>query len=152
MAVQLPKPLNLALNNNELRKNIHLYAHTIKDFYEAHAIPCNVVEINFEPYGTQYCLEIAVGSSVDNFLKHQMGLVKVLAPPYNRLTIEAPIPGRNLVGITIPWVCPYPDIPDKSFADQPICKPNGIWLIKISAFFFRLSEKIGGPVLCQIGR
>lgn len=146
MTIYLPKAMKPVTRNREQSGRMRAYAQLIEDYLQAYDIRVKVTEVNSEPSGIQFCLEIALGCAIDDILKQQKELSTILAAPYNRLIIEAPIPGRSLVGITIPWVYPYPEIPP---ADAVIQRTDS-WLFKVSVYFFRLSEKVGGPVLCRI--
>lgn len=126
------------------------YADLIEKFFYAYGIQLQVVEVNPEFEGIQYCMKVAIGTPLSSIMKHQKELVRVLAAPRGKLTIEAPIPGRDLVGITIPYVFPYLDLPEPPQPEQK-GRRKGQMYMEIAAYLFRLSEKVGGNVLCRIG-
>lgn len=144
MAIQLPKAMAPVTSNREQSGRIRAYAQIIEEYLLAYGIPAKVSEVNSEPNGIQFCIEIAVGTEIERVLKHQKALTRLLAAPHNRLTIEAPIPGRYFIGITIPWVCAYPDIPS---SESPDPNSENIWLLKKSAQNYRLYEKACGATL-----
>ena len=144
MAIQLPKAMTPVTSNREQNGRIRAYAQIIEEYFEAHGIPARVTEVNSEPHGIQFCIEVAVGTEIERILKLQKELTRILAAPHNRLAIEAPIPGRNLIGITIPRVCSYPDIP---VLESPDPNSENIWLLKKSAQYYRHYQKVCGPTL-----
>lgn len=146
MTIQLPNALTPVVSNREQKQRYLQYVSTLEKYLDAYNIVAKVREVNPEGYGIQICIEIAVGTPIDSVLKHQNGIATILAAPYHRIKIEAPVPGRNLIGITIPWVYPYPDI---SSEQSPMYRTEGMWLFNISKYFFQLSEKIGGSVVCR---
>jgi len=65
-------------------------------------ITAKVVEVNLGPAVTQYALEIALGTKVSKITSLANDLALNTQAPTGQIRIEAPIPGRNLVGIEIP--------------------------------------------------
>lgn len=65
-------------------------------------ITAKVVEANFGPAVTQYALQIALGTKVSKITSLANDLALNTQAPTGQIRIEAPIPGRNLVGIEIP--------------------------------------------------
>lgn len=141
MTIQLPRAMDPVLRNRDLKDRIREYANIIEEYFLAYGIPVRVAEVDLEPNGIRFCLDIALGTAIDRILKHQKKLSAILAAPYNRLILETPIPGRSKIGITIPWVYPYPEI---SQSESTPRQPKGVLLMKISAFFFRLSKEVDG--------
>jgi S-DNA-T family DNA segregation ATPase FtsK/SpoIIIE len=77
-------------------------AQTIERTLESFGISAHVVEYHLGPAVTQYCLEIAMGTKLSKILALSNDLALALAAPGGLIRIEAPIPGRSLVGIEIP--------------------------------------------------
>ncbi len=77
-------------------------AQTIEKTLNGFGISANVVEVNSGPAVTQYCLEISLGTKVSKITSLSSDLALALAAPTGQVRIEAPIPGRKLVGIEIP--------------------------------------------------
>lgn len=150
MSITLPKPMKPVANNRELRGNMREYAMIIEKYLEAYGIQAMVVEVNPDPPGIQFCLKIAIGTKISTILKHEKGLATILAAPHGRVTIEAPILGRDLIGITIPNVHPYPELPDPPQPKRVGRRPGQLYM-EIAAYLFQLSERIGGNVLCRNG-
>jgi S-DNA-T family DNA segregation ATPase FtsK/SpoIIIE len=61
-----------------------------------------VAEVNLGPAVTQYAIEIALGTKVSKITSLANDLALATEAPTGQIRIEAPIPGRNLVGIEIP--------------------------------------------------
>jgi len=77
-------------------------AHTIEKTLESFGIRAKVVEVNFGPAVTQYALEIPLGTKISKITALQNDLALALATPTGTVRIEAPIPGKSMVGIEIP--------------------------------------------------
>lgn len=77
-------------------------AQTIEKTLNGFGITASVIEVNSGPAVTQYCLEIALGTKVSKITSLSSDLALALAAPTGQVRIEAPIPGRKLVGIEIP--------------------------------------------------
>lgn len=74
----------------------------IEQTLESFGIQARVVEVNTGPAVTQYALEISLGTKLSKITSLQNDLALALAAPTGQIRIEAPIPGRSLVGIEIP--------------------------------------------------
>lgn len=61
-----------------------------------------VVEVNRKEDENEYCLDVAVGTNLNKIIKHDKEIAMAVASPNGKVVIQAPIPGRALVGITIP--------------------------------------------------
>jgi S-DNA-T family DNA segregation ATPase FtsK/SpoIIIE len=85
-------------DRGDVRKN----ADTIEKTLESFGIRANVVEVNPGPAVTQYALKITLGTKVSKITSLSSDLALALAAPTGQVRIEAPIPGRDLVGIEIP--------------------------------------------------
>ncbi len=77
-------------------------AKTIEDTLQSFGIKSRVSEINVGPSVTQYALEIALGTKLSKITGLSNDLALATEAPTGQIRIEAPIPGRNLVGIEIP--------------------------------------------------
>ena len=77
-------------------------AQTIEQTLESFGINARVVEVNLGPAVTQYALEIALGTKLSKITALSNDLALALAAPTGQIRIEAPIPGRRMVGIEIP--------------------------------------------------
>ncbi|MEK9200953.1 MAG: DNA translocase FtsK, partial [Patescibacteria group bacterium] len=84
------------------RGNINSNAAIIEKTLEAFGITAKVIEINMGPAVTQYALEVAIGTKLSKISALGSDLALALAAPTGQIRIEAPIPGRSLVGIELP--------------------------------------------------
>lgn len=84
------------------RGNVRTNAEVIEKTLESFGISAKVVEVNAGPAVTQYALKIALGTKVSRITSLSSDLALALAAPTGSVRIEAPIPGRDLVGIEIP--------------------------------------------------
>ncbi|MEK7140996.1 MAG: DNA translocase FtsK [Patescibacteria group bacterium] len=85
-------------DRGDVRDNASIIEKTLYGF----GIKADVVEVNKGPAVTQYCLEIALGTKVSKITALSNDLALALAAPTGQVRIEAPIPGRKLVGIETP--------------------------------------------------
>ncbi len=85
-------------DRGDVRRNADLIEQTLGSF----GITAKVREVNSGPAVTQYAIEIATGTKVSKITSLSSDLALALAAPTGQVRIEAPIPGRNLVGIEIP--------------------------------------------------
>ena len=98
-------PLSLlsdASNQKADRGDIKKIASKIEETLQSFGIRAKVVEVNLGPAVTQYALELALGTKVAKITSLTNDLALATEAPTGQIRIEAPIPGRNLVGIEIP--------------------------------------------------
>lgn len=84
------------------RGDINKVAAIIERTLQSFGIEARVAEVNLGPAVTQYALEIALGTKVSKITSLANDLALATEAPTGQIRIEAPIPGRNLVGIEIP--------------------------------------------------
>jgi len=84
------------------RGDINKTASIIEKTLQSFGIEARVAEVNLGPAVTQYALEIALGTKVSKITSLANDLALATEAPTGQIRIEAPIPGRNLVGIEIP--------------------------------------------------
>lgn len=84
------------------RGDIRGNAATIEQTLESFGITAHVVEVNQGPAVTQYAIEVALGTKLSKITSLERDLALALSAPTGTIRIEAPIPGRNLVGIELP--------------------------------------------------
>lgn len=89
-------------NRGNLKQNAQVIEKTLESF----GISAKVVEVNLGPTVTQYALEIPMGTKLSKILALQNDLALNLATSTGNVRIEAPIPGKSLVGIEIPNISP----------------------------------------------
>lgn len=98
-------PLNLLAENpgaKAERGDIKKVANVIEKTLQSFGVDARVAEVNLGPAVTQYALEIALGTKVSKITSLANDLALATEAPTGQIRIEAPIPGRNLVGIEIP--------------------------------------------------
>ncbi|MDP2860453.1 MAG: DNA translocase FtsK, partial [bacterium] len=94
----LDEGLSGKADRGDIKKNAEIIEKTLESF----GISARVVEVNLGPAVTQYALEIALGTKLSKVTALSTDLALALAAPTGQIRIEAPIPGRSLVGVEIP--------------------------------------------------
>lgn len=94
--------LNEAPGAKAERGDVNKIASVIESTLQSFGVEARVAEINLGPAVTQYALEIALGTKVTKITSLAPNLALATEAPGGQIRIEAPIPGRNLVGIEIP--------------------------------------------------
>ena len=89
---------NSKADAGDVRKNASVIEQTLESF----GIKARVVEVNLGPAVAQYALEIALGTKLSKITGLANDLALALAAPTGQIRIEAPIPGRSLVGVEVP--------------------------------------------------
>lgn len=84
------------------RGDVNKTASLIEKTLQSFGVDARVAEVNLGPAVTQYALEIALGTKVTKITSLSSNLALATEAPGGQIRIEAPIPGRNLVGIEIP--------------------------------------------------
>jgi len=84
------------------RGDIKGNAAIIEKTLESFGITARVVEVNLGPAVTQYALEVALGTKLSKITTLERDLALALAAPTGTIRIEAPVPGRSLIGIELP--------------------------------------------------
>ncbi|MBI2040191.1 DNA translocase FtsK [Candidatus Microgenomates bacterium] len=82
----------------DVKKNASIIEKTLDSF----GIQARVAEVNGGPAVTQYALEISAGTKISKIANLQHDIALALATPTGTVRIEAPIPGKSLVGIEVP--------------------------------------------------
>src|SRR3989338_7302990 len=95
-AVNLLDESNSAVDSGDIEANVAIIQKTLADF----EIEVEMGEVNVGPTVTQYTLRPAEGVRLSAIVALQNDLKLALAAPSIR--IEAPIPGKSLVGVEIP--------------------------------------------------
>ncbi|MCR4324603.1 MAG: FtsK/SpoIIIE domain-containing protein [Candidatus Curtissbacteria bacterium] len=98
----LSTPKESSANRGNLKQN----AQTIEKTLESFGISAEVTEVNLGPTITQYAMKIPMGTKLSKILTLQNDLALALATSTGNVRIEAPIPGKSLVGIEIPNISP----------------------------------------------
>jgi len=85
-------------DRGDVKGNAFVLEKTLDSF----GIKARVSEINYGPAVTQYALQITMGTKLSRITALGNDLALAIAAPTGQVRIEAPIPGRALVGIEIP--------------------------------------------------
>jgi S-DNA-T family DNA segregation ATPase FtsK/SpoIIIE len=113
---------------------------------ESFGITARVVEVNLGPAVTQYALEVALGTKLSKITALERDLALALAAPTGTIRIEAPIPGRSLVGIELPNRAPEL-VPLKKMLESEAMRAVD------SKLAVSLGLDVSGkPVVAEIGR
>jgi S-DNA-T family DNA segregation ATPase FtsK/SpoIIIE len=86
------------VDRGDIKGNAAIIEQTLESF----GITARVVEVNLGPAVTQYAIEVALGTKLSKITSLERDLALALAAPTGTIRIEAPIPGRSLVGIELP--------------------------------------------------
>ena len=82
----------------DLKSTAAIIERTLDSF----GIQAKVVEVNVGPTVTQYALELASGTKISKITTLANDLALAVAAKSGAVRVEAPIPGKSLVGIEIP--------------------------------------------------
>ncbi len=85
-------------DRGDIKGNAAIIEQTLDSF----GITARVVEVNLGPAVTQYAIEVALGTKLSKITALERDLALALAATTGTIRIEAPIPGRSLVGIELP--------------------------------------------------
>ncbi len=87
-----------AADRGDVKQNAALIENTLSSF----GVKAKVMEVNLGPAVTQYALDSAEGIKITKITNLQNDLAMALASPTGSVRIEAPIPGKSLIGIEVP--------------------------------------------------
>ena len=87
-----------AADRGDVKKSADIIEKTLDSF----GVQADVAEVNGGPAVTQYALKISAGTKISKIANLQHDLALALATPTGTVRIEAPIPGKSLVGIEVP--------------------------------------------------
>lgn len=85
-------------DRGDTKTNAAIIERTLDSF----GIGARVVEVNNGPAVTQYAIEVALGTKLSKITALSSDLALALSAPTGQIRVEAPIPGRNLVGLELP--------------------------------------------------
>ncbi len=87
-----------AADRGDVKKSAQIIEKTLDSF----GVQADVAEVNGGPAVTQYALKISAGTKISKIANLQHDIALALATPTGTVRIEAPIPGKSLVGIEVP--------------------------------------------------
>ncbi len=128
------------------RGDIKANAQIVEQTLESFGVTARVVEVNLGPAVTQYALEVALGTKLSKITALERDLARALASPTGAIRIEAPIPGRNLVGIELPNRAAE-FVPMRKMLDSETMQNNKSKLAVALGF-----DVTGKPVVADIGK
>lgn len=94
----LSEKVGSSADRGDVKKNAAIIEKTLESF----GVQARVAEVNGGPAVTQYALEISAGTKISKIASLQHDIALSLATPTGTVRIEAPIPGKSLVGIEVP--------------------------------------------------
>jgi len=106
-------------DRGDIKENAAIIEKTLESF----GITARVVEVNKGPAVTQYALEVALGTKLSKITALERDLALALAASTGTIRIEAPIPGRSLVGIELPNISPEL-VPFRKMIESDVMKGN----------------------------
>lgn len=119
-------PLSLLMDVSQKeadRGDVNDNANKIEQTLDSFGIRAKVEEINYGPAVTQYAIAIAMGTKLSRITALANNLALTLAASTGQVRIEAPIPGRSLVGIEIPNKRPE-IVTEKKLLSSPVFTSN----------------------------
>lgn len=128
------------------RGNIKVNADTIERTLSSFGIDASVVEVNQGPSVTQYAIEVTLGTKLSKITALDRDLARALESPTGAIRIEAPIPGRSLVGIELPNKSPEFVPLRRMLASDPM-RASGSKLSVAMGL-----DVAGKPVIADIGK
>lgn len=85
-------------DRGDVKGNAAIIEETLASF----GITATVAEVNLGPTVTRYAIEVGLGTKLSKITALDRDLARALESPTGAIRIEAPIPGRSLVGIELP--------------------------------------------------
>lgn len=105
------------------RGDVKNNAQIIEKTFSAFSIGAEVKELHRGPAVTQYAVKIDQGTKLSRITSLSTDLALALAAPGGQIRIEAPIPGKALVGIEVPNFSPE-NVTLKQMLSHPDMKKN----------------------------
>lgn len=138
--LNLPKGDQSKLNHGYVKSNIEIFKKIFNDF----EIGGKVVEVHIGPSVTQYEIELKSGTKVNRLLGINREIALALAAKDVR--IQAPIPGKNTVGIEIPNRINTPVTLREVLAEVPDNSTYGKLLVGLG------KDIMGKSIFCEINK
>lgn len=129
-------------DRGDIKGNAQIIEQTLDSF----GVTARVIEVSQGPAVTQYALEVALGTKLSKITTLERDMARALASPTGTIRIEAPIPGRNLVGIELPNRSPE-FVPLKKMIESEVMKDNKSKLAVALGF-----DVTGKAVIGDIGK
>jgi len=129
-------------DRGDVNENAATIERTLDDF----GILAKVVEVNYGPAVTQYAIQVASGTKLSKITALERDLALALAAPTGTIRIEAPIPGRSLVGLELPNRMPE-FVSLKKMLESDVMKNNPSRLLVALGL-----DVSGKPVVADLGK
>ncbi len=129
-------------DRGDIKGNAAIIEQTLDSF----GVTARVIEVSQGPAVTQYALEVALGTKLSKITTLERDMARALASPTGTIRIEAPIPGRSLVGIELPNRSPE-FVPLKKMIESDVMKDNKSKLAVALGF-----DVTGKAVIGDIGK
>ncbi len=129
-------------DRGDVNENAAIIEKTLDDF----GIYAKVVEVNYGPSVTQYAIQVASGTKLSRITTLERDLALALAAPTGTIRIEAPIPGKSLVGIELPNRKPE-FVSVRQMLESDIMKTNPSKLLVALGL-----DVTGKPVVADLGK
>ena len=110
---------NTKANAGDTRANADIVEKTLQNF----GIEVKVVECHAGPTVTQYAIRPALGTKLSKITSLTNDLAMALAAKTGQIRIEAPIPGKSLVGIEVPNISSA-SVPLRSLLSHQVMRSN----------------------------
>lgn len=81
---------------------VQKWAGVLESTFDEHGIRTKVMEVNLQEKGIEYRLSIVAGLKLKYIIELEPDIALAMASPTGRVKIEAPIPGTQYIGITVP--------------------------------------------------
>ena len=94
----LVEPVNAIPDSGDTKERAKIIKDTLKSF----GINVEVQDVQAGPAVTQYSLEAETGTKISKIASLQYDIAMALSSPSGSVRIEAPIPGKSLIGIEVP--------------------------------------------------
>ncbi len=98
----LSEPEEIAAERGDVKKNAEVIEKTLESF----GISAQVSEVNLGPAVTQYAVSLAEGTKLSKITSLSNDIAMALAAPTGTVRIEAPIPGKSMLGVEVPNYSP----------------------------------------------
>lgn len=138
--------LDIGKEEEAERGDVKKNAYAIEEALDSFGIKARVVDINYGPAVTQYALQIAKGVKLNRITSLSNNLALALAAPQGLIRIEAPIPGKPLVGIEVPNLKPQTVTLKKMLQTPPFADRSRMLLIPLGL------DVSGSPVDVEINQ
>lgn len=94
----MPKTKLIKVNTEFVQK----WAGVLESTFDEHGMLTKVMEVNLQDKSVEYRLSIVAGLKLKYIIELEPDIALAMASPTGHVKIEAPIPGTQYIGITVP--------------------------------------------------